>query len=83
MSRARRIDTHQHLVPPKYADWMHEKGIRPGGIDLPAWSSSAALKFMDGHDIQTGVLSLSAPGVYFGDVPEARRWAREIRKELA
>jgi len=80
MSRVRRIDTHQHLVPPRYAAWMHEKGIRPGGVDLPAWSAGAALKFMDGNDIQTGVLSLSTPGVYFGDVAEARRWAREINE---
>ncbi|MYW97661.1 amidohydrolase [Amycolatopsis rubida] len=83
MSRAQRIDTHQHLVPPRYAKWMGEKGIRPGGIDLPSWSPSAALKFMDGHGIAVGILSLSTPGVYFGDVPEARRWAREVNEYAA
>ncbi|KAA9160749.1 amidohydrolase [Amycolatopsis acidicola] len=83
MSRARRIDTHQHLVPPHYAEWMRDKGIRPGGVDLPSWSPSAALKFMDGHGIQTGILSLSTPGVYFGDAAEARRWAREINEYTA
>lgn len=83
MSRARRIDTHQHVIPPRYADWMHAKGIRPGGVDLPSWSEPAALKFMDGHDIQTGIMSLSTPGVYFGDGPQARRWAREINEYCA
>jgi predicted TIM-barrel fold metal-dependent hydrolase len=83
MSSTLRIDTHQHLVPPRYADWMHDKGIRPGGLDLPDWSVPAALKFMDGHGIQTGILSLSTPGVYFGDVAEARRWAREINEFTA
>lgn len=83
MSRARRIDTHQHVVPPRYAAWLHEKGIRPGGVDLPSWSEKSALKFMDGNDIQTGILSLTIPGVYFGDVPEARRWAREINQYCA
>ncbi|HWD04156.1 MAG TPA: hypothetical protein VG497_33970 [Kribbella sp.] len=58
---------------------MHEKGIRPGA----AWSPSAALKFMDGHGIRTGILSLSAPGVYFGDVAEARRWARDVNEYAA
>lgn len=62
MSRAQRIDTHQHLVPPHYANWLNNKGIRVGGIDLPSWSPSAALKFMDGHGIRTGILSLSTPG---------------------
>jgi 6-methylsalicylate decarboxylase len=38
-----RIDTHQHVVPPRYAEWLREKGIRPGGIDVPDWSESAAL----------------------------------------
>ncbi len=83
MSRARRIDTHQHVIPSRYADWMRDKGIRPGGIDLPSWSEPAALKFMDGQDIQTGVLSLSTPGVYFGDLAEARSWAREVNEFCA
>ncbi len=80
MSRAHRIDTHQHLIPPRYADWVHAKGIRPGGIDLPAWSESSALKFMDGHGVQTGILSVSIPGVWLGDDAEARRWAREVNE---
>ncbi|HTI27622.1 MAG TPA: amidohydrolase, partial [Kutzneria sp.] len=75
-----RIDTHQHVIPPRYAEWMRDKGIRPGGIDLPSWSESSALKFMDGHGIQTGILSLSTPGVWFGDNAEARSWAREINE---
>ncbi|MEU0883386.1 amidohydrolase family protein [Lentzea sp. NPDC005914] len=78
-----RIDTHQHVVPPRYAEWLREKGIRPGGVDVPDWSESAALEFMDGHGIQTGILSLSTPGVYFGDVAEAQKWAREINEYCA
>jgi predicted TIM-barrel fold metal-dependent hydrolase len=33
---------------------------------------------MDAHGIQTGVLSLSTPGVWFGDDAEARHWARDV-----
>ena len=83
MGRPYRIDTHQHIVPPGYARWMLEKGIRPGGIGLPSWSERSALKFMDRHDVQTGILSLSTPGVYFGDAAEARRRAREINEYSA
>ncbi|MEY9776511.1 amidohydrolase family protein [Arthrobacter sp. MW3 TE3886] len=78
-----RIDTHQHIVPPGYARWMREKGIQPGGIGLPSWSERSALKFMDTHDVQTGILSLSTPGVYFGDVMEARLKAREVNEFCA
>ena len=66
-----------------YADWLRGKGIRPGGIDLPDWSPSAALKFMDGHGIATGVLSVSTPGVHLGDDAEARKWAREVNEYTA
>jgi predicted TIM-barrel fold metal-dependent hydrolase len=78
-----RIDTHQHLIPPRYAKWLTSRGIRPGGIALPGWSESSALKFMDRHDVRTGILSLSTPGVWFGDDAEARRWAREINEYSA
>lgn len=78
-----RIDTHQHLVPPDYARWLRDKGIRPGGIDVPDWSESAALEFMDAHGIRTGILSLSTPGVHFGDDSEAARWARGINEYCA
>lgn len=83
MSRPYRIDTHQHIVPPGYARWMHERGIRSGGLSLPSWSERSALEFMDRHDVQTGILSLSTPGVYFGDVLEARQRAREVNEYSA
>lgn len=78
-----RIDTHQHIVPPGYARWMRDKGIDPGGIGLPSWSERSALKFMDRHDVQTGILSLSTPGVYFRDAMEARLRAREVNEFCA
>lgn len=80
MSRPYRIDTHQHIIPPGYAGWMRKKGIRPGGIELPPWSERSALKFMDKHGVQTGILSLSMPGVHFGDTAEARQQAREVNE---
>lgn len=83
MSNPRRIDVHQHVIPPRYAAWIREKGIRPGGIDLPDWSASAALKFMDGRDIATGILSVSTPGVHLGDDAEAARMARHVNEYCA
>jgi predicted TIM-barrel fold metal-dependent hydrolase len=38
---------------------------------------------MDSHGVRTGILSLSTPGVFCGDAPLARRWAREINEYTA
>lgn len=80
MSNPRRIDTHQHFVPADYSTWMHEKGVHSGGVPLPEWSEKHALSFMDHHGIRTGILSLSTPGVWFGNDAEARHWARRINE---
>lgn len=52
-------------------------------MSLPSWSERSALKFMDGNAVQTGILSLSTPGVYLGDALEARRRAREVNEYTA
>ena len=83
MTETNRIDTHQHYIPPSYAKWISGQGIRPGGIDLPIWSKTAALKMMDKHGIQTGILSVSDPGVNPGDQATARIKAREINEYAA
>jgi predicted TIM-barrel fold metal-dependent hydrolase len=38
---------------------------------------------MDKNDVQTGILSLSTPGVHLGDALEARRRAREVNEFTA
>jgi len=83
MTSPDRIDVHQHVLPPRYAAWLRENGIRPGGVDVPDWSRPAALKFMDSHGIATGVLSVSTPGVHLGKDTEARKWAREVNEYTA
>jgi len=83
MTSPNRIDVHQHVLPPRYAGWLRDNGIRPGGIDLPDWSPSAALKFMDSRGIATGVLSVSTPGVHLGNDTQARKWARDANEYTA
>jgi len=83
MTSPDRIDVHQHVLPPRYAAWLRENGIRPGGVDVPDWSRPAALKFMDSHGIATGVLSVSTPGVHLVNDTEARKWAREVNEYTA
>ena len=49
----------------------------------PAWSSEAHLELMDRHGIETALLSMSSPGVHFGDDTAARRLAREVNEDAA
>jgi predicted TIM-barrel fold metal-dependent hydrolase len=85
--KRRRIDVHQHLVPPRWAAWLRSHGVHAaGGRELPAWSAEEALAVMDAHDVEKAILSVSTPGVH--PVPDkrddaaARAMAREVN-ELA
>jgi len=73
-----RIDTHSHVVPPFYADWLRSKGALAGGLPIPAWDADAALFLMDRHDVAAAVLSVSTPGVHLGDDADARSMARDV-----
>jgi predicted TIM-barrel fold metal-dependent hydrolase len=79
----RRIDTHQHIVPAKYAEWLKKRGVTAGGYATPAWSAEAAIDFMDGAGIETSILSISTPGVDCGSKAKARSWAREMNEYAA
>ncbi|NML47182.1 amidohydrolase [Ramlibacter sp. G-1-2-2] len=76
----RRIDTHQHIVPPFYAQWLERKGLTAGGLPIPRWSAEAALEMMEALHIAAGVLSVSTPGVHLGDDAEARSMARAVNE---
>lgn len=77
MTPARRIDVHHHVIPPIVAEAMSRHGVtKVGGADLPRWTARASIRTMDLYGIQTAVTSLSAPGVFFGDLPEACDLAR-------
>jgi predicted TIM-barrel fold metal-dependent hydrolase len=74
---ARRIDVHHHVIPPVVAKAMSLHGVtKVAGADLPRWTARASIRTMDLYGVQTAVTSLSAPGVYFGDLAEACELAR-------
>lgn len=83
MHTHRRIDTHHHLVPPAYAAWLKARGIDAGGLPIPDWSEEGTLDMLEAAGIQTGILSVSTPGVHLGDDAEARDKAREVNEFAA
>jgi len=84
----RRIDVHQHILPPEYTAWLRANGIHEaGGRELPAWSAEEALAVMDQHGIATAILSVSTPGVCLepgdGRRAEVRSMARLVNEFTA
>ncbi len=47
-----------------------------GGRDFPEWSPDDSLALMDRHGIEKAIVSISSPGLYFGDSRAARELAR-------
>ena len=79
-----RIDTHHHVYPPEYLrDVQREIAYELRGVSTDAinqWSPQAALQDMDENGIATSVMSVSTPGVYFGDIDRGRRLARQCNE---
>ncbi|MFF4805565.1 amidohydrolase family protein [Streptomyces sp. NPDC001351] len=78
-----RIDVHQHLIPPAYRAVMDRHGETAAGWPTPAWDAGSALAMMDRRSIATGILSISSPGIHFGDDTEARAVARMVNEYAA
>jgi predicted TIM-barrel fold metal-dependent hydrolase len=81
--KARRIDTHHHLIPPAYAEHLRVHGHRPGGIELPRWTPARSLRTMDRLGIRAAVLSVSTPGAWIGDPDSVRGMARDLNEYTA
>lgn len=78
------IDIHQHFLPPAYLAALTERGIEIGaGMIPPTWDIESTLSLMERHDIAQAVLSISDPGVYFGDAGQARDLARYCNEHEA
>ena len=81
------IDVHHHHIPPFYLEEYRERisGSRGGKLN-PAWlswSPERALEAMDAAHVSTAVLSLTSPGVWFGDAIAAARTARQVNEYAA
>ena len=79
-----RIDVHFHYLSPEYREKMIDAGgAWPDGFPAPHWSAEGALAMMDKMGIATGMLSVSSPGVHFGNDANARILARSVNEFAA
>lgn len=85
MTHYPRIDVHSHYVPEFYREALIAAGhSEPDGIRfIPDWSEEAALAAMDKIGVRKAYLSISSPGVYFGDAAAAATLARRVNEEGA
>jgi len=83
MTVAGTIDTHHHVLPPVWTDWLHSHQLFTSGPALPTWSPERAISFLDDSETAAAVVSVSAPGVHLGDDAEARRMARAVNETVA
>lgn len=74
------IDVHAHFVPEPYRAAAEAAGLTEvdGFGRLPDWTATGHLDLMDRVGIETSVLSISSPGVHFGDDAAAGDLAREV-----
>ena len=81
--RPSRVDVHAHYLPHDYRQAALAAGQQhPDGMPaLPDWSEADALALMDKLSIQTAMLSVSSPGVHFGDDGAARELARSVNRQ--
>jgi len=76
----RLVDTHHHFFPPPYleplAAWNDKAGV-PGQTPIQrGWTVARAIDDMDRNGVATAVLSISTPGIWFGEAEAARKMAR-------
>jgi predicted TIM-barrel fold metal-dependent hydrolase len=77
-----KVDVHAHYIPGVYHDALVAAGqTQPDGIPrLPEWNETLALEAMNKLDIRLAILSISSPGVHFGDAAAAIDLARAVNE---
>ena len=78
--RGGRIDVHHHFFAPDYIASMGDNAKRP---EIRDWTLARTLEEMDKHEVATGMLSLSPPGIHHGTKDANKRLARAINEHAA
>ena len=76
--KRRRIDVHQHIYPKQFTKRMIDALIEDSP-DFPSamyldWSVEKVLAMMEAHAIDTVMVSLTSPGLWFGNAAAAREF---------
>lgn len=76
-----RIDVHHHVSPPAFIAKI--VALKTGQTPLIDWVPQQSIEDMDEGGVEVAVLSVSEPGVWYGDSPAARHLARSCNEYTA
>ena len=71
-----RIDVHHHFASPAFISMMREKQTQ-GFQVWQSYTPARAIEDMDRGSVALSLLSITTPGIWFGDRDETRRLARQ------
>jgi len=82
----RRIDVHHHFFTDSWVKTLN--GLTENqpvmGIDvIRKYSVARSLELMDQGNVDTAYLSVTTPGIWYGDIAQTRRLARELNEFAA
>lgn len=84
MADKKRIDVHHHVLPQFFREPQTAVGRTGTAFGaFPDWTPDKSIALMDDLDIETAILSFSAPGIYFGNVVQTQDLARQCNDYLA
>jgi 6-methylsalicylate decarboxylase len=74
------IDVHAHFLTPRYVAAARAAGHQhPDGMPgWPEWDPAHHIELMDQWGVSAALLSISSPGIHFGDDAAARDLARHV-----
>ncbi len=82
-----RIDIHHHFVPQAYKEALVAAGpsCPPPGYQPPIrdWTEARTLEAMEQSGIRTAMLSITTPGIHFGNDAAAGKLARQCNEDGA
>ncbi len=70
-------DVQHHMVPEAYVKELARQGVNSvAPFKFPKWTPKKSLAMMDRWNIDKAIMSVSCPGIHFGDDQAARKLAR-------
>ena len=77
-AKARRIDIHHHFSPPAWIAAVTGKDLlQPANA---AWTPAKSIEDMDRGDVAAAMISITNPGLWFGDREATQRVSRECNE---